>query len=207
MSLPGINNQDEPDFPRSVKESLTTLAHKTGGETQLAVTDVDETLVLVSALRRFENDTNVATGADTGAGNAAFLTDSAGDFINKGIEVGDTVTNDTKGETALITAITATVITGVLSGAADWDNGNTYSIDKTLSHQRDFATEIRRLRITTDLDIYVRYDGDVSAGQHDLRVNAGEAINEDNIRIVSRISFINVTNPDRPTVRFSVWGA
>ncbi len=206
MSLPGISHDEGGDFPRSVKDSVTTLPFRTGGEVTLATTDVDETLVLVSDLRRFENETNVATGADTGAGNLAFLTDSAGDFINKGIEVGDTVTNDTKSETAVITAVTATIITGVLSGAADWDNGDLYSIDKTFSHQNARAQEIRRLRITTNQDIYVRYDGDASAGQHDLRVDAGEAINEDNIRIVSRISIINVTNPETPVVRFSVAG-
>lgn len=206
MSLPGISQEEGGDFPRSVRDSVTTLPFRNGGEVTLSTTDVDETLVLVSALRRFENETNVATGADTGAGNLAVLTDSTGDFINKGIEVGDTVSNDTKGETATITAVTATIITGILSSGADWDNGNTYSIDKTKTHQNARAQEIRRLRITTNQDIYVRYDGDASAGQHDLRVDAGEAINEDNIRIVSRISIINVTNPETPTVRFSVAG-
>ncbi len=206
MGLPGIRKQNEEDFPRSVKESVSTHPFFLGGETQLTTTDVDETLVLVGDLRRFENDTNVATGADTGAGNLAVLTDSAGDFINKGVEVGDTVTNDTKAESAVITGVTATVITGELSGAEDWDNGNLYSIDKTLSHQGARAEEIRKWRITTDLDIYLRYDGDVSSGQHTLRLNAGESINEDNLRIVSRISFINVTNPERPTLRWYVAG-
>ncbi len=206
MGLPGIANPDEQDYPKPVRDSVSLLPFRTGGEVTLATTDVDETLILVSALRRFENDTNVATGADTGAGNAAFLTDAAGDFINKGIQPGDTVTNDTKAETATITAVTATVITGVLSGAADWDNGNLYSIDKTVSHQSAAPEEIRSLRITTNQDIYVRYDGDASAGQHDLRVNGGEAINEDGIRVISRISIINVTNPETPTVRFSVAG-
>ncbi len=206
MGLPGIRKQNEDDFPRSVKHSVSTLPYTQGNETQLAVTDVDETLVLVSELQRFENDTDIATGADTGAGNLAVLTDSAGDFVNKGIEVGDTVSNDTKGETAIITAVTATVITGVLSGGADWDNGNLYSIDKTLSHQFARAEEIRKVRITTDLDVYIRYDGDASAGNHTIRLNAGESINEDNLRLVSRISFVNVTNPERPTLRWYVAG-
>jgi len=113
MSLPGIAEPEVLDFPASVKESVTVLPFSSGGETQLATTDVDENLVLVSALRRFENDTNVATGTHTGGNNeATVLTDSAGDFINKGIEVGDTVTNDTdNGSSGVITLVTATTIT------------------------------------------------------------------------------------------------
>lgn len=207
MSLPGITN-DERDFPRTVRDSVTILPFRNGGEVQLGVTDVDETLVLVSALRRFENDTNIATGAHTGGNNEAVLADSAGDFINKGVEVGDTVFNDTDGSQAIVTAVTATTVTGILSGGTDddWDTSDAYSIDKTVSHQNSRAIEIRRLRITTDLDIYLRYDGDASSGQHDIRINAGESINEDSLRVVSRISFINVTNPEVPTVRFSVFG-
>ncbi len=210
MSLPGINNGTENDFPKPVREAVSPLPFLTGGETQLTTTDVDETLVLVSALRRFENDTNVVTGSHTGGNNeATVLTDSAADFINHGVEVGDTITNDTDSSSGVITALTATTITvAALAGGTDddWDTNDTYSIDKTVSHTGARATEIRKLRITTDLDVYLRYDGDAASTQHTIRINAGESINDDALRIVSRISFINVTTSEQPTLRWYVAG-
>ena len=204
--LPGLSNH--ADFPMTVRESLTILPFRAGGETLITATNVDEILVLVSALRRFENDTNVATGAHTGGANAAVLTDSAGNFLNKGIAPGDLINNDTDGSSTTITAVTATTVTGILAGGTDddWDNGDLYSIDKVTEHAAGRATLIRRLRITADLDIYVRYDGDASAGQHSIRIDAGEAINEDGFRIISGISFINAVADETPTVRWSVAG-
>ena len=190
MGLPGIRADEERDFPRQVRESVTVLPFYVGDETTLATTDVDETLVKVSDLRRFENLSAFATGTHTGGNGAAVLTDSAGDFLDKGVEVGDTVNNTTDGSSATITAVEATTITGVLSGGTsdDWQNGEAYTVDKAVSHQGARAEEIRKIRIITDLDV------------------AGESMVEDNIRAVSRISFINVTNPETPKLRWWVFG-
>lgn len=208
MALPGIRNVDQIDYPRHVKDSVTTLPFFIGDETTLGTTNIDETLVKVSELRRFENLSAFATGAHTGGNNAVVLTDSAGDFLDKGVEVGDTVNNTTDGSSATITAVTATTITGVLAGGAqdDWDTAETYTVDKGVSHQSSRAEEIRKIRIITNLDVYIRIDGDASSGSHTVRLDAGESMVEDNIRVVSRISFINVTNPDTPKLRWWVFG-
>ncbi|KKN86838.1 hypothetical protein LCGC14_0263970 [marine sediment metagenome] len=208
MSLPGIRNPDQIDYPRHVKDSVTTLPFFIGDETTLATTDVDETLVKVSALRRFENLSAFATGTHTGGAGAAVLTDSAGDFLDKGVEVGDTVNNTPDGSSATITAVTSTTITGVLSGGTsdDWQTGEAYTVDKGVGHQSSRAEEIRKIRIITDLDVYIRIDGDASSGSHTVRLDAGESMVEDNIRAVARISFINVTNPETPKLRWWVFG-
>ena len=207
-SLSGIAIDDIQDFPRPVKDSLTVLPFVTGGESQLAVTDVPDDLVLVSALRRFENRVRIAEGTHTGGNNVALLTDSTADFINWGVQVGDKVRNTTDGSEATITAVTATTLAGALSGGTqdDWDTGEAYQVDKILCHQSARAQEIRKIRITTDLDIYVEIDGEASSASHLVRVNAGAALNEDGIRAVSRISFINVTTSEQPTVLWYVWG-
>ncbi len=208
MGLPGIRDNEERDFPRQVRESVTVLPFYVGDETTLATTDVDETLVKVSDLRRFENLSAFATGTHTGGNGAAVLTDSAGDFLDKGVEVGDTVNNTPDGSSATVTLVTATAITGVLLGGIsdDWQNGEAYTVDKAVSHQGARAEEIRKIRIITDLDVYIRIDGDASAGSHLVRLDAGESMVEDNIRAVSRISFVNVTNPETPKLRWWVFG-
>lgn len=208
MALPGIGYDETVDFPKTVKDSVTTLPFMKGGSVTLATTAVDENIVLVSDLRRFENTLVVATGVDDGAGNAAFLTDSVGDFINKGVQVGDTVNNTTDGSSATITAVTATVISGTLSGGTgdDWDVSDEYTIDKTLTHQSSRATEIRRVSFICDLACYIRFDGDASATNFHVELAAGESYYEDNLRIVSRVSFIQKTGVETPTVRFTVYG-
>lgn len=70
------------------------------------------------------------TGTHTGANNAAILTSATGAFTSKDIYPGDIVQNTTDGSEATITAITATTITGALSGGTDndWDTGDAYRI-------------------------------------------------------------------------------
>ena len=68
------------------------------------------------------------TGTHTTTENSADLIDNARNWPVNGL-VGRTVENTTKGETATITANTATTITGTLSGGADWDIGDAYELD------------------------------------------------------------------------------
>lgn len=207
MALAGARTDNDQDY--ASRNAPDQLPYHLGGETTLATTDVDERLVRPGSLVRFENLTNFATGTHTGSGNAASLTDSAGDFVNKGVEIGDLLSNDTDGSTTTITGVTATNLTGTLAGGTDddWDASDAYSIDKKISHQSSSAVAIHRVRIITDLDVYIRYDGDASSGQHTIRLNAGESLNEDSLRIVAGISFINVTSGATPTLRWYVAGA
>ena len=71
-----------------------------------------------------------ASGSHDGAENQPVLADSTQTWT-VGEWVGMTVTNTTKGESATITANTATTVTGVLSGGADWDFDNAYTIEGT----------------------------------------------------------------------------
>ena len=209
MPLPGISGSGEMDFPNRVIDSQSTLPYKTGGTTQLAVASTPEDLVLVSALRRFENKDYVAEGTHTGGNNAATLTDSTADFLNWGVEVGDLITNTTDNNSSgTITAVTATAITVALTGGtdADFDTGDAYYVNKRVSHEDARATTIRKVRITTDLDVYVAFDGEASATRHDAHIQAGGAYNDDDVRIVSRISFIQVTGSEQPTLRWMAWG-
>lgn len=70
------------------------------------------------------------TGTHTGANNAATLTDSAASFLTSNVKVGQTIWNQTDGSSAVITGVTATTITGTLSGGAenDWDTADAYTI-------------------------------------------------------------------------------
>lgn len=208
MSLPGINTPDEQAFPNRVVDSQSTLPYRASGTAVLAATNVPEDLVLVSALRRFENKASVAVGTHTGSGNAAVLTDSTADFLNWGVEIGDTVFNTTDGSSVVITDVTAVTITGVLTGGTDndWDASDVYRVDKTLSHQGGRAETIRRFTVVTDLDIYLEIDGEAASGTHYAHVKAGEAFDSGGIRIVSRISIINTTGSETPQVRWAVWG-
>lgn len=76
----------------------------------------------------------VVAGTHDGAANAAVLTDS-GETWTTDEWVGYTIKNTTDGSMALITANTATTITGVLYGGTDndWDIGDTYHIAKPLN--------------------------------------------------------------------------
>lgn len=69
------------------------------------------------------------TGTHDGAGNAAVLTDTTAAFDANEL-VGKTIKNTTDGSEAIVTANTATTITGVLSGGTDddWDISDAYSI-------------------------------------------------------------------------------
>lgn len=77
---------------------------------------------------------NVVAGTHDGAADAAVLTDS-GETWTVDEWVGYTIKNITDGSQALITANTATTITGVLYGGTDndWDIGDTYHIAKPLN--------------------------------------------------------------------------
>ncbi len=210
MALPGVSEPDEQDFPTRVIDSQSILPFFAGGESQLAVTAVPDDLVLVSTLRRFETRLFVAEGTHTPAGTSAtVLTDSTGDFLNWGVEVGDTINNTTDGSSGVIIALTATTITvTALAGGTgdDFEQDDVYDVSKTLSHQNSKAATIRKIRITTDLDCYIEFDGEADSASHIVRLNAGESLSEDHIRIVSRISFINVTGSERPTLRWYVFG-
>lgn len=76
----------------------------------------------------------VVAGTHDGAADAAVLTDS-GETWTTDEWVGYTIKNITDGSQALITANTATTITGVLYGGTDndWDIGDTYHIARPLN--------------------------------------------------------------------------
>lgn len=73
-------------------------------------------------------------GSHTGAADAAVLTDSTLSLTTDEL-VGYTIKNVTDGSMALITANTATTITGVLYGGTDndWDNGDVHHIATPLN--------------------------------------------------------------------------
>lgn len=79
------------------------------------------------------NFMEVSGGCHDGGDNQGTLTDSlqaagGNPGWTPGALVGRTVYNVTKGESATITANTATTISGTLSGGADWDNEDVYRI-------------------------------------------------------------------------------
>ena len=69
------------------------------------------------------------TGTHTGSNNASVLTDSTAAWVVNDL-IGSTITNDTDGSSVVITANTATTITGTLTGGAenDWDTDDAYTI-------------------------------------------------------------------------------
>ena len=77
---------------------------------------------------------SIASGTHTGSNNASVLTDSAADFINDGVQVGDRVLNTTDTSEGEITARTATTITATLAGGTDndWDISNDYVVQDAL---------------------------------------------------------------------------
>jgi len=66
----------------------------------------------------------------TATASAATMTDNAAAFATDGSLIGQTILNVTDGSSAVITAATATKITGVLTGgtANTWVSGNSYTI-------------------------------------------------------------------------------
>ena len=207
MPLTGRAKGNEVDFPKTVRESVTTLPYSAGGTILLGTTNVRENIVLVGDLRRFENSA-IARGTHTGAANQAVLTDADASFIDAGVEIGDLITNSTDGSSATITALTATTITGVLAGGTDddWDASDVYAITAIGSHVNGRATEIREITLITDADAWIKFDGDAGSADHTVHLEVGEAYNKSNIRIVARISFVNTTGVETPTVRWTVWG-
>jgi len=120
-------------------EEGKTVTNTTNGET-CVVTDNDETTVTCTLSGGETWDykdaytLTVTPGAHETYANSAFLYDSDGLFdtttvTTEGIGlVGCTVTNTTKSESCEITSNTATNIVCTLSGSADWDIGNTYTV-------------------------------------------------------------------------------
>ena len=108
-------------------------------------------------------------GAHDGAANAAVLTDTnAGWDVNQW--VGYTITNSTNSATATITANTASTVTGTLSGAEDWDVGDTYTIAAEptensdlyiFQHGRDIleGNGVDKVDNTTENSIYCTING------------------------------------------------
>ena len=99
----------------------------------LTITAFTLTTSLVVALFRKAKTAN-GVGADDGAGNLAFMTDTGGGFtVNE--FVGWTIYNITDGSSAIVTANTATTVTGTLAGGTDndWDNADKYVIGYKLA--------------------------------------------------------------------------
>lgn len=197
------------DYPTNVKDSVSILPFKDGGTTTLAAAGTAEDLVLVTSLRRFEQDI-IARGTHTGAGCSATLIDSTQDWCNWGVEVGDLVTNSTDCSTGTITAIVGTTntITAPLTGGTDcdYDAADSYTISARGSHLCARAETIRRVNIITNLATYIKFDGEANACDHDVHLLAGETYNSDTERIISRINILNVTGGQTPQVRWSVRG-
>lgn len=85
----------------------------------------------------------VVDGTHTGANGASILTDSAADFIDEGVVIGDIVYNTSNGSSAVISAVTATTISGSLAGGSsenDWDTGDSYYIVTGYYISSPFAT-------------------------------------------------------------------
>ena len=71
----------------------------------------------------------VITGQHTGTTSATVLTDSNNNFLDVGVGIGETITNNTDLSTGTITAVTATTITvGSLTGGNNWDTNDSYTI-------------------------------------------------------------------------------
>ena len=213
MPLPGIS-KDHGDFPSSVRDSQSILPFSLGGTTTLSTTDTPEDLVLVSQLRRFENKTIVARGTETTGGNSTTtITDSTADFINWGVEVGDVVTNTTDSNATwdVDAVVSATVLTVSLNttggGDDDWDASDAYTITKSVDNWLGArATSIRSVRIRTDLECWIEIDGEAGTANHLVHLLPGGVWNEDGKRIVSRISFVNSSGTDTPTLSWTVYG-
>jgi hypothetical protein len=71
---------------------------------------------------------DTVSGSHNGADDSAILSHSTANFVVDGILLGDTIQNTTDGSSATVTAVTATTVTGTLSGGTqnDWDTGDAY---------------------------------------------------------------------------------
>ena len=210
MPLQGRHGIGCIDYPTNVKDSVTVLPFKNGDTTTL-VAGIPSDLVLTNSLRRFEGDDIVARGTHTGAGCSATLIDSTQDWCNWGVEVGDLVTNTTDCcSTGTITSIVGSTntITAALTGGTDcdYDACDAYTINTRGSHQCSRAENIRKVRIITDLAVYIKFDGEATSTDHDIQLLAGETYNDDGMRIIARINALNVICAETPQVRWSVWG-
>ena len=89
-------------------------------------------------------------------------------------------------------------ITVALTGGTDcdFDVSDAYTITSQDACYR--ANSIRRVRIATNLEIYLNWDSEANACCHRVHLLAGEAYNDDGLRIASRISFINVVCCETP---------
>jgi len=69
--------------------------------------------------------------------------------------------------------------------------------------------EWRKISITTDRAVYLGFDVDATAVLSDtnaLRLNAGESYYDDQIRVETRLRFININPAETPTLRGIAWG-
>lgn len=200
---PGVQTQDEQDFPRTVRDAVTTLPYHAGGrETLTAGASLD--LVRTDDLRRFENMDAVIRGTHTGANNATTLTDSEADFLRDGVVEGDFLENVTQSSEEMITAIANTVLT--TDGVQEFDASDVYLIHKRASHRDARAVEIRKLSLISDQAIYVRFDGEAHEDYFDVYVPADQTYWEADIRVVTRVSVIAVNSSEAPSVGWTAWG-
>ena len=200
-----VQSQDIQDFPRTMRDSVTTLPYRAGGSSTLTAAQV-ATVVLVTDLRRFENTVAFVLGTHDGGDDSSTFTVSGADFIAWGVQIGDTLdnTNATDGLAGKIIEVNATSLE--YDSDTAWDDGDEGQVDKTIAFQSARATEIRALRIVADSAIYVRFDGAVSDVYHDVQLAANEVYEVDNVRIVNRIVVTGTDATSTPTVRWTVWG-
>ena len=80
---------------------------------------------------RLSNTLFEVTGTVTGAQSTTVLIDENATFITDGVMVGDTVTMDVSGETALVASVDSEtqLTTAALSGADTYDPADAYTID------------------------------------------------------------------------------
>ena len=202
MSLSGIRNNNELDYPLTVRDAVTTLPFHYGGVVTLT-SGQESDIVKVSDLRRFENMEEVARGTHTGASSTTTLTDSAASFVDWGIQVSDTIYNETDNTSSLVMGVSDTEL---VTDGITWANGDSYTVDKTKSHQNARAVEIRKFSILSDLGIYVRFDGAPSADLFSVEIPADDGYFVENARVVSRISAINIITGQTPKINIVCWG-
>ena len=203
MGFAGVRRDGEQDFPYTLRESVTPLPFHKGGTTTLTAGEA-VTLVYVKGLRRFENADAVVRGIHTGNDDALVLTDSNATFDDDGIDIGDELVNTSKNTTGTVTAITNTTLT---TDGQEWDNTDTYVVNKRGPREYNRAVEIRKFSLITDEAIYLRYDGTPHGTDgFDVEIDSGEDYSEENIRIVGRLAAVGVDATTTPKVRWTVWG-
>jgi len=129
----------------------------------------DNLVTIRTAVRAELADVSI-TGTHDGCASDAILTDSAGNFIERGVQIGDTIINDTDGSVSTIVSFTATTITAPLAGGTedDWDVGDVYVIQKFTTDIIDQAvsevvSDISRLAPRELLHIEVLHTRTVTA--------------------------------------------